>query len=203
MATHTTPGKSTVDQAMVDRTHVVYARHQWFALAVFGTLSCVAALVFSRWDPAMTSSRWFWIIVGPMAGVVAMFKAQSQFGQDGADRDAGPYIGVLIATTIGAIVIASLSLAGWILPAVFLLVAGFLGSMAWLEQSGIGMTTALTVAVLAAATAVTELPGSVVSLSLTIGMVFLAGSLALLVCRAGEIAAAETPLRRSDGQAAR
>lgn len=196
MATHVSPRQPPSDPSVVDRSHVVLARHQWFSLATFGTLSCLGALVFSRWDPATTSSTWFWIIVGPMAGVISMFKTQSQFGQDGADRDAGPYIGMLIATTIGGIVLASLNIAGWILPAMFLLVAGFLAAMAWLEQSGIGMTTALTVAVLAATTAVTDLPGSVVNLSLAIGLLLLASSLALLVCRADEIALVEAAGRR-------
>ncbi len=197
MATHLTPRPPVPEDAVRDRGHVVYARHQWFGLAMFGALSCIAALIFSRWDPSTTSSRWFWIIVGPMAGIVAMFRAQSMFGHEGADRDAGPYIGMLVGTTIGAIVIGSLSLQGWVLPGVFFVVAGFLAFMAWLEQSGIGMTTALTVTVLAATTAVMDLQGAVVTLSLTIGLMFLASSLALLICRGGEIDLSEAPIRRS------
>ena len=120
----------------------------------------MAAIVFSRWDPATTDSRWFWVIVGPLAGVVAMFRSQSAFGNQGADRDAGPYIGMLVGTTIGALVIGVLALEAWVLPGVFFVVAGFLGFMAWLEQSGIGMTTALTVTVLAMASAVALLEDS-------------------------------------------
>ncbi|MEM7322756.1 MAG: hypothetical protein AAF531_06700 [Actinomycetota bacterium] len=198
MATHLNARPPVPEDTVRDRGHVVYARHQWFGLAMFGVLSCVAALVFSRWDPSTTSSRWFWIIVGPMAGVVAMFRSQSLFGHEGADRDAGPYIGMLVGTTIGAIVIGSLSLQGWVLPGVFFVVAGFLAFMAWLEQSGIGMSTALTVTVLAAATAVMDLPGSVVTLSLTIGLMFLASSFALLICRGPEINRSETSVRRTD-----
>ena len=97
-----------------DRAHVVHARHQWFALALFGTLCCVSALVFARWDPTTTDSRWFWVIVGPLAGVVAMFRSQSLFGHAGADRDAGPYIGMLVGTTIGALVIG-VWVARWVL----------------------------------------------------------------------------------------
>ena len=199
MATHLTPRPPTSDMAPRDRGHVVYARHQWFSLALFGALSLVAALVFSRWDPSSSSSRWFWIIVGPMAGVVAMFKSQSLFGHEGADRDAGPYVGMLVGTTIGAIVIGSLSLQGWVLPGVFFVIAGFLAFMAWLEQSGVGMTTALTVTVLAATTAVMDLPGSVVNLSLTMGFMFLAASLALLVCRGDEIETSESTAQADPG----
>lgn len=182
MATQINPRPPAGPDSTPDRSHVVYARHQWFAFAVFGTLSLIAGLVFSRWDPTTTDSRWFWVIVGPIAGLVAMFKSQSVFDSEGADRDAGPYIGMLVGTTVGALVIGMLALDGWVLPGVFFFVAAFLAFMAWLEQSGIGMTTALTVTVLAAATAVADLQGSGVLLSLLLGVMLLAGSLALIVC---------------------
>lgn len=182
MATHINSRPPAATPAIVDRSHVVHARHQWFGFAVFGSLSLVAAMVFSRWDPTTTDSRWFWVVVGPIAGVVAMFRSQTMFDNEGADRDAGPYIGMLVGTTVGALVIGMLSLAGWVLPGVLLFMAGFVAFMAWLEQSGIGMTTALTVTVLAATTAVTDVYGSVVLLSLLIGVMLLAGSLALIVC---------------------
>jgi hypothetical protein len=181
MATQINP-RPPATEPVPDRGHVVYARHQWFGLAVLGSLCCLAAFVFSRWDPATTDSRWFWVIVGPLAGVIAMFRSQAMFGDEGADRDAGPYIGMLVGTTIGALVIGMLALEGWVLPGVFFAVAGFLAFMAWLEQSGIGMTTALTVGVLAASTAVAILQDAGVLLSLMIGVMLLAGSLALVVC---------------------
>jgi hypothetical protein len=170
------------DNGPKDRGHVVYARHQWFGFAVFGTLCLVAALVFSRWDPTTTESRWFWVIVGPIAGVIAMFRSQTMFDGQGADRDAGPYVGMLVGTTVGALVIGFLALDAWVMPSVFFLVAAFLAFMAWLEQSGIGMTTALTVTVLSAATAAAAIQGSVVLLSLMIGVMLLSCSLVLIVC---------------------
>lgn len=182
MATKTNPRPPAGSSPLQDRSHVVYARHQWFGFAVFGTLSLLAGMIFSKWDPTTTDSRWFWIIVGPIAGVVAMFKSQTLFESEGADRDAGPYIGMLVGTTAGALVISLLGLDGWVLPGVFFFVAGFLAFMAWLEQSGIGMTTALTVSVLAAATASATLQGSGVLVSLMIGVMLLASSLALIVC---------------------
>ena len=182
MATQINP-RPPANEAIRDRSHVVYARHQWCGLAVFGTLCCLAAVIFSRWDPATTDSRWFWVIVGPLAGVIAMFRSQSIFGDEGADRDAGPYIGMLVGTTIGALVIGMLTVEGWVLPGVFFAVATFLGFMAWLEQSGIGMTTALTVTVLAATTAVALLQESGVLLSLMLGVMLLAASLALVGCQ--------------------
>jgi len=163
-----------------DRSHVVYARHQWFGFALFGALFCLAALVFARWDPTTTDSRWFWIVVGPAAGVVSMFRSQSLFGRVGADRDAGPYIGMLVGTTIGALVIGMLALDGWVLPGIFFAVGCFLAFMAWMEQSGIGMTTALTVGVLAAATAAPLLEGSGVIMSLVLGLMLLAAALAMV-----------------------
>ncbi len=181
MATQLNP-RPSAPEPIEDRSHVVYARHQWFGMAIFGALCCIAAAVFARWDPTTTDSRWFWVILGPLAGVVAMFRSQSRFGSEGADRDAGPYIGMLVGTTIGALVIGMLALEGWVLPGVFFAVAAFLGFMAWLEQSGIGMTTALTVTVLAVASAAALLPDSGVLVSLLLGIMLLAGSLAMVVC---------------------
>lgn len=179
MATNINPRTAGVSETISDRGYVVYARYQRFGFATFGALCCLAALVFSKWDPTSTDSRWFWVIVGPLAGVVAMFKSQTLFESEGADRDAGPYIGMLVGTTVGALVIGLMSLEGWVLPGVLFVVAAFLAFMAWLEQSGIGMTTALTVTVVAGATAVAALSGSVVLLSLLIGVMLLCGALAL------------------------
>jgi hypothetical protein len=181
MATHTNPRPPGTSTSLQDRGHVVHARHQRFGFAVFGALSCLAALIFARWDPTTTDSRWFWIIVGPAAGVIAMFKSQTMFGNEGADRDAGPYVGMLIGTTAGALVIGVLAFDGWVLSGVLVAVAVFLAFMAWLEQSGIGMTTALTVTVLAVATAIADLNTSVVLLSFLIGLMLLSSALALSV----------------------
>ena len=63
--------------------------------------------------------------------------------------------------------------------------------MAWLEQSGIGVTTALTVTVLAMTSSAALLAESNILLSLLIGIMLLSGALALTVChgldRAGEL----------------
>lgn len=181
MATQINPRPPGTSATLQDRGHVVHARHQSFGFAVFGLLCCVAALIFSRWDPTTTDSRWFWVIVGPAGGVVAMFRSQTMFGNEGADRDAGPYIGMLIGTTAGALVIGVLTFEGWVLPGVLVTVAAFLAFMAWLEQSGIGMTTALTVTVLAAATAIADLNSSGVLLSFLVGIMLLSSALALSV----------------------
>ncbi len=162
-----------------DRGHVVQARHQWFGLAAFGGACCLAALIFSRWNPSQADGRWFWVVLGPIIGAVAMFRSQSVFGGEGADRDAGPYLGVLVGTTLGAIMVGWLGLAGWVLPGVFFVVAAFLAFMAWLEQSAIGMTTALTMIVLAACTAVVDIPGAAALLSFCLGLMFLSGAVAL------------------------
>ncbi len=181
MATHTNSRPPGSSESLQDRGHVVHARHQRFGFALFGALACLAALVFAKWDPTTTDSRWFWIVVGPIGGVIAMFKSQTLFGAEGADRDAGPYVGMLIGTTAGALVIGVMALEGWVLPGVFFVVAGFLAFMAWLEQSGIGMTTAMTITILAAATAVSDIGGSVVLLTLLIGVMLLTSSLALAI----------------------
>ena len=157
------------------------ARHQWFGFTLLGAVCCFSAFVFSQWDPSQSEGMWFWIIVGPLVGVVAMFRSQSEFGGEGADRDAGPYVGALVATTLVGILIGVLSLDTWILPGVLLLAAGIVAVMAWMELSGIGMTTALTVAVLAATTASVAVSGSAVLLSFVIGLTLLTSALALTI----------------------
>lgn len=181
MATHINSRPPGASDSLLDRGHVVHARHQRFGFALFGALACFAALIFARWDPTTTDSKWFWVVVGPLAGVVAMFKSQTLFGSEGADRDAGPYVGMLIGTTAGALVIGVMALEGWVLSGVFFAVAGFLAFMAWLEQSGIGMTTALTITILAATTAIADISGSVVLLTLMIGVMLLASAAALTI----------------------
>ena len=181
MATHTNSRPPGMSETLPNRGHVVQARYQRFGFALFGALACLAALIFARWDPTTTDSRWFWVIVGPLAGVVAMFKSQTLFGSEGADRDAGPYVGMLIGTTAGSLVIGAMAFDGWVLSGVFFVVAGFLAFMAWLEQSGIGVTTALTITILAATTAVADISDSVVLLTLMIGVMLLASSAALMM----------------------
>ena len=164
-----------------DRSQVVLARNQWFGLTLLGAVCCCSAFVFAQWNPTQSEAMWFWIVVGPLAGVVAMFRSQSDFGGVGADGDAGPYIGALVATTLVGILIGVLSLDSWILPGVLLVAAGIVAVMAWMELSGIGMTTALTVAVLAATTASVAVAGSTVLLSFMIGLTLLTSALAVTV----------------------
>ncbi len=172
---------STDGDDAVDRTHVVYARHQWFGFTLLGAACCFSAFIFSQWQPTATEATWFWIVVGPLVGVVAMFRSQAEFGGEGADSDAGPYIGALVATTLIGILLGVLGIVGWILPGLFVIAAGIVGFMAWRELSGIGMTTALTVAVLAAAIASASVTGWAVALSFLLGLMLLTSALALTV----------------------
>jgi len=181
MAIQTEPRSTAFVNDVESREEVVYARHQWAGLALYGVLSCMAGLVYSRWDPGSTQSKWFWLIAGPLVGIVAIARSQSVFGDEGVDRDPGPYIGIFVGSTLGALVIAAFSFDGWILPGVFFIVAMFISFMAWLEQSGIGMSSAVSVSVVAAAVGIADLNDSVVSISLAIGLMLLSGSVALVI----------------------
>lgn len=144
-------------EADADRSTVVRARQQIFGFTVLGALCCLAAAVFTRWNPQQDPGRWFWSIVGTMTGVICLFRAQRAHGGAGADRDASPYYGMFAGVTSGALLLMVLSVDGWVLPGVFFVMAAVLAFMAWIEQSAIGMTAAVSVAVLSAGSGVAVL----------------------------------------------
>lgn len=181
MAIQTDPRSTNFGLDEGNREDVVYARHQWFGFALFGALSCIAAVVYLKWDPSTTSSRWLWVVCGPLLGIVAIARSQSLFGDDGVDRDPAPYVGIFVGTTIGSLVVAMLSYEGWVLPSVFFVIALFMSFMAWLEQSGIGMSAAVAVASVSVATAIADLGDSVVMISFAVGIMLLTGALALVL----------------------
>ncbi|MDH4278071.1 MAG: hypothetical protein OEW83_08320 [Acidimicrobiia bacterium] len=146
-----------LDSDTVDRGAVVRARHQIFGFTVLGALCCLAAVVFTRWDPQQDPGRWFWSTIGTLIGVVCLVKAQRAHGGAGADRDASPYYGMFAGVTSGALLLMVLSVDGWVLPGVFFVMAAVLAFMAWIEQSAIGMTAAVCVAVLSAGSGVAVL----------------------------------------------
>ena len=172
--------KSDVD-VVAERRLVVRARHQVFGFALLGLLCCLAALVFSRWSPREDPGRWFWSIGGSLAGIVCLVKAQRVHGGAGADRDASPYYGMFAGVASGALLLMVFSVDGWILPGVFFLMAAVLAFMAWLEQSAIGMTAAICVAVLSAGSGVAVLNDTTaVGLgSLGLGVMLLTAALAM------------------------
>ncbi len=139
------------------RGSVVRARHQVFGFTLLGVLCCLAAVVFNRWSPHQDPARWFWAILGSLAGVVCLLKAQRAHGHTGADRDASPYYGMFAGVTSGAVLLIVLSADEWVLPSVFFVMAAVLAFMAWIEQSAIGMTAAVCVAVLCAGSGVAVL----------------------------------------------
>lgn len=163
------------------RAIVVRARHQRFGFALLGALCCLAALVFSQWDAQHSPGRWFWVVAGPLAGALCLIRAQADHGGSGADRDASPYYGIFAGVVSGSLLLMLLTIDGWILPGVFFVMALVLAFMAWIEQSAIGMTSALAVAVLCAGTGVSALSdtSSVELATLSIGVMLLAAALAL------------------------
>lgn len=167
--------------ADVGRGAGVGARQQIFGFAVLGALCCLAAFVFTRWNPQQDPGRWFWSIVGTLTGVICLIRAQRTHGGAGADRDASPYYGMFAGVTSGALLLMVLSVDGWVLPGVFFVVAAVLAFMAWIEQSAIGMTAAVCVAVLSAGSGVAALnDATAVGFgSLALGLMLLTGAAAM------------------------
>lgn len=141
----------------VDRRAVVRARHQTFGFTALGALCCLAAAVFARWNPQEDPGRWYWSIIGTLTGVLCIIKAQRAYGGTGADRDASPYYGMFAGVTSGALLLMMFSVDGWVLSGLFFVMAAVLAFMAWIEQSAIGMTAAVCVAVLSAGSGVAGL----------------------------------------------
>jgi len=167
--------------AVVNRSLAVRARQQVFGFTTLGVLCCLAALVFSRWSPEQDPGRWFWSIVGSMAGVICLFKAQRSHGGVSADRDASPYYGIFAGVTTGAVLLIVLSVDGWVVPGMFFVIAAILAFMAWLEQSAIGMTAAVCVAVLCAGSGVAVLDDAVAAGlgSIGLGVMLLTAAVAM------------------------
>lgn len=153
MGTHTGSGPA----ADGDRGVAARARHQTFAFTALGALCCLAAVVFTRWNPQEDPGRWYWSIVGTLTGAGCLLRAQRAHGGAGADRDASPYYGMFAGVTSGALLLMVLSVHGSVLPGVFLAMAAVLAVMAWIEESAIGMTAAVCVSVLSAGSGVAGL----------------------------------------------
>lgn len=162
-------------------SEAVGARHQGFGFAAFGLLALIAAVLYTRWDPADPGGRWFWIIVGPIAGSAALFHAHRRFSGIGVDRDASPYFGLFGGAVFGSVVLAASTVEGWVLTGIFFAVAIVLTLMARVERSTIGMTAAVSIAMLAAATGASGLDSSVGWALTAIGLMWIsaAGALSL------------------------
>ena len=139
----------TGDWSVPRRPSVIQARYQVFGLSTLGVVCCAAAAISATWNSEPNPGRWFWLTAGTAAGVVCLIRAQRVHGGAGADRDASPYYGIFAGVISGALLVTVLTVDVWILTAIFLAMATVLAFMAWIEQSAIGMTTALSVSVLA------------------------------------------------------
>lgn len=174
---------SATGRSHAARSAAVGARHQGFGFIVFGLLALVAAVLYTGWEPGDPSGRWFWIIVGPLAGSIALFHAHRRFSGVGADRDASPYFGLFGGAVFGSMVLAASTVEGWVLTGIFFAVAVVLTFMARVERSTIGMTAALAVAMMAAATGASGLDSSVGWVLTAIGLMWISAAGALRLGR--------------------
>ena len=126
------------------------ARHQRFGLVTLGVLLCLAAVVRNQVGADQGAERWLWLASVTVVSIVCLVRAHRHYGGVGADRDASPYYGIFAGATSGAVLLTLLTVDGWILVSVVFAMAAVLAFMAWIEQSTIGMTAAMCVAVLCA-----------------------------------------------------
>jgi|GEM_PF-3885221 len=166
---------------------VVYARNQITALGMFGALAMIAGLVFSQWNPTSTASQWYWVAVGPLAGLIVMMNAQSKF-KEMANVSSGPYMGVFIGSVSGCFVVALLVRQDWMVPASLLVVTILLSFLAWFEQNGLGMTAAVVVAALTGLTAASTLGQDSALISACIGLVMVTAAASLKVHQLPDVA---------------
>lgn len=155
------------------------ARFQSMGFALFGALALVAAVIFSQWDGTGPAAHWFWIVVGPLAGAACLFVAHRRYSGVGIDRDASPYFGLFGGAVFGSVVLAATTVEVWVLTGIFFAVAAVLAFMARLERSTIGMTAAVSVAMLTAATGASGLDTWVAQTLAAIGIMWVAAAGAL------------------------
>ncbi len=155
----------------------VYARHQSYAMLMFGIASIVAAGLFYFLDPQTTVARWYWVLAGPALGFLVMYRAQAHWQ---CKELAGPYLAVFTGGVAGCFVMAMAVQSSWIVPASLLLVGVALAFLAWFEQNGLGMTAAVVVAILAGVTSASTLLLDASLISGLFGSFLLLGGASLL-----------------------
>jgi len=173
---------STINSVSEISTHknsenFIHARYQILSLAVFGALAMVASLIFSVWSPVDTNSKWFWIVLGPTAGLILMFNAQKKLTSHAANNP-GPYMGIFIGSISGCFIISYIVNKSWMVPASLLIVAVLLAFLAWFERNGLGMTSAIVVGTLTGLTAASNLTTDSALITASLGLVLVTGAAA-------------------------
>lgn len=157
----------------------IKARYQSFGLMVYGALLLIGAVVFAVWDPADSGSRWFWVIAGPLAGLVVLTRSDLDLTADaGVDRP-GAYIGVFVGAAILAVVLALFDLSPWVLPSMLFGLALVVAYLALVERTRIGVSTSMAIAAMAAALGVSTVGSGAAVMSAVMGAMFLSGAAAL------------------------
>lgn len=126
------------------------ARYQGAGFAFFGALGFVVAI---RYFIGASTSPLIVLVAGAAASALAWFRTAKRVETlhgVSSDSDGGMYIGFLL----GAVVAAALLVTGrpeeWVLPGLLVSVALFMIAMARFEASTLGLSAALSLAMLAA-----------------------------------------------------
>lgn len=148
----------------------------WFPLVLFGGLGLAAALLSLVTAPAALGP--FWLLAGPLGGVLTARHYMRRERRLGIARAGLPYAAVAVALIVAASLVgaAGSGLVRELGPA-FVVAAGYL-AFAWLERSLAVAAVALAVGVLAAAFAIARPPAMAELAMLGTGALMLASGLA-------------------------
>lgn len=168
-----------ISDQLESQESVLYAKNQRLSFLVFGALCLAAAVVFAVWDPLTTDSSWFWFVAGPLAGFFIVLNSHKTFVGHGNDTNPGPYMGIFLGSVAGCFAVSASIQQAWVVPAALMAVAVILLFLAWFEQSGVGMTVAVVIALLTVATAASTLAESAVPVTAMFGLLLISAAVAL------------------------
>ena len=128
----------------------LYASRQGFALSLFGYLFAVAAILHLLLIPTHPFNRLLWAILGPIVAWRAVDMARQRHPKAAVAMYSRVLIGALPACGVIAFAVRQ----DWVVPATLVVLATIIGLIAWLEENPVGMTGAISMALLGAGTSV-------------------------------------------------
>ncbi len=135
--------------SMVDRLSPLRARYQSAGLVLFGLFGLFIALRYFMGDAA---GLVFTLATGAVLSVASLVRVARQAVSPAGDSDADGslYPGLLLGAVVGAALLVSGQPADWVLSGLLISVALFAVMMARFEDSAMGLSVALSLAILAA-----------------------------------------------------
>lgn len=159
---------------------LVSASYQKFSLIIMGMYTFFSSLVFYYYNPTEYASiGTMLLLVGPAVGMFVIVKSQSIFNARGADVNPAPYIGGFAGVS-ALCLLAALYIEQWWFVGMLLVVSSMVvGFLAWFEQSGIGMSAAISMSAMAAIACIAGLGSGAFLVSLLFSAMLFTAVLAL------------------------